>query len=344
MNKMPLRQTEGKHRMENKSHALAAGVFVVVVAAMLVGLAMWLLRDSTNTITYEMFSDAAVTGLQPQASVQFKGVAIGKVTDISFDPEHRGRVRVRIAVSPNAPITQSTYATLTFQGVTGLTFVQLDDPGGSSEPPAPGPNGSLPRIPLRGNAIGQLTDRAGELMDKVEQATDSINQMLGGNNQAALATALKEIGDAAKSLDHLAANTDKTIQTQLGPGGADVPALVRQATGTLKSLQGASDQAHETLDQLNAAAADLHHGMDALNDSVTTVNTTTLPRIQGLADDTGRTLRRFDHVLDTFDENPQLLIYGSGAPAPGPGEPGFTAPAAAPTTAAPAASAAIPAR
>ncbi|HRL37048.1 MAG TPA: MlaD family protein, partial [Ottowia beijingensis] len=85
--------------MENKAHALAAGAFVLAVTALLIGLAMWLLRDEVNTTTYEMVSAEAVSGLQPQAAVRYKGVAVGKVTDISFDPDNRANVLVRIAVS-----------------------------------------------------------------------------------------------------------------------------------------------------------------------------------------------------------------------------------------------------
>lgn len=329
--------------MENKSHALAAGAFVVLVTALLIGLAMWLMRDVANTVTYEMVTDDAVTGLQPQAAVRFKGVAVGKVTDISFDPDNRGNVLVRIAVSPDAPITRSTFATLTFQGVTGLSFVQLDDPGGSSEPPAPGPGGGPPRIPLKDSALGQLTERAGNLMDKVEKATDNLNQVLGGENQAALTTALKEIGgaaretgNAARTLDRLATNTDKTIQAQLGPGRADLPALVNQATSTLRSLEGVGTKANAALDDVSAAAGDLRRGMgtltgqggaiERLSESVTTVTTSTLPHIQGLTEDASRTIRRLDRVVDSISENPQALIYGGGAIPPGPGEPGFVTP------------------
>ena len=118
--------------MENKSHALAAGAFVLAVAALLIGLAVWLMRDVTNTTAYEMVTDDAVSGLQPQAVVRFKGVAVGKVTSIGFDRGNRANVLVRIAVAPDAPITKSTFATLTYQGVTGLSFVQLDDAGGST--------------------------------------------------------------------------------------------------------------------------------------------------------------------------------------------------------------------
>jgi phospholipid/cholesterol/gamma-HCH transport system substrate-binding protein len=316
--------------MESKPHALAAGIFVLAVTALLIGLAMWLMRDVANTVAYELASDNAVTGLQPQAAVRFKGVAVGKVTSIGFDPNRRGSVLVRIAIAPTAPITRSTFATLTFQGVTGLSFVQLDDPGGSSEPPAPGPNGGLPRIPLRDGALDQLTGRATGLVEKIGQAADRINQLLGNENQAALTAALKDIGAAAQSLNQLATHTDRALQTQFGPGGADLPALTRQATRTLQALESAGVKANGVMGDVSATAADLRRGigaltaqggaLDHLSDSAATLNTATLPRIQSLTDDASRALRRLDRVLDALNENPQLLLYGPGPIPPGPGE------------------------
>jgi phospholipid/cholesterol/gamma-HCH transport system substrate-binding protein len=321
--------------MESKSHALAAGVFVIAAAALLAGLAMWLLRDVANTTVYEMVTDQAVTGLQPEAAVRFKGVAAGKVTSISFAPDSRSSVLVRIAVSPDAPITQSTFATLAFQGVTGLSFVQLSDPGDSSAPPAPGPSGGPPRIPLKDNALGLLTDRAADLMEKVERTVDNLNSALGSENQAALTATLKESVAAAKALNQLAVNTDKTIQNQLGPDRADLPALVRQTTQTMTALQGVSAKANTALDNAAAATADLRRGMNTLtaeggainrlNDSVTTFNAVTLPHVQGVAEDASRAMRRLDHVVESIGENPQSLLYGDGPIPPGPGEPGFAA-------------------
>jgi len=328
--------------MENKSHALAAGLFVVAVTALLVGLAMWLLRDVANTNTYEMVSDDAVTGLQPQAAVRFKGVAVGKVTDISFDPDNRANVLVRIAVAADAPITKSTFATLTFQGVTGLSFVQLDDDGNSNEAPE-GYEGGPPRIPLKPNLFGQLSDRAQELVGKLDETVDRVNHVLGDQNQAALSQAIQQVAvaaqetaGAAKSINALAADTNRTIEAQFGPRHSSIPQLVNQTTAALKTVQEAAAQTRQTVASLDGVAGDLKKGMgeltgkggvvDRLGESVNTFGSTTLPRIQTLTDDASRTIRRLDRVANTIGENPQSLLYGNGAIPPGPGEHGFEPP------------------
>lgn len=318
--------------MENKAHALAAGAFVLAVTALLIGLAMWLLRDEVNTVAYELVSKEAVSGLQPQAAVRYKGVAVGKVTDIGFDPADRASVLVRLAVSPDAPVTQSTFATLAFQGVTGLSFIQLDDQGGSAEPLPPGPNGP-PRIPLKPSALGQLTDMANDLADKVGQITERVNQVLSDDNQVAFSTALKEIGEAARSTRQLAETTDKTIKAQLDPARADIPGLVRQAGSALKSIETAARQTQRTVASFDSVAGDVKRAVDQvagkggvvdqLSESANTVTATTLPRIQTLTEDASRTIRRLDRIANTLGENPQSFIYGSGAIPPGPGEPGF---------------------
>ena len=319
--------------MENKAHAFAAGVFVLVVTALLVGMVMWLMRDTVSTTRYEMTTSDAVTGLQPQAAVRFKGVAVGKVLSIDFDGDKPGNVLVEIAVDRNAPVTQSTFATLAFQGVTGLSFVQLNDDGSSTAAPTAGPNG-VPRIPLKPNALGQLQDMASTLVEKVGQATDRVNQMLGADNQAALSSALTEMGAAAKSISQLATNTDKTIQS------AKIDVLIKQTSGALTSIDQAATQVRVTAANLDATMGELDKGVervtgpggvvDRVSEGASTVTNTTLPRIQNLTEDASRTIRRLDRIANALSENPQAFIYGSGTVPPGPGEPGFQAPATAP--------------
>ena len=84
--------------MENKAHAMAAGIFVVLMSALVLGLAAWLTRDTGVRDTYEISTKETVTGLQAQAPVRFRGVDVGKVSSIGFDPKVAGNVLIRLEV------------------------------------------------------------------------------------------------------------------------------------------------------------------------------------------------------------------------------------------------------
>lgn len=324
--------------MQNKAHALAAGLFVVGVAVLLVLLAMWLLRDTANTRTYEMVSTEAVTGLQMQAAVRYKGVDVGRVTAIGFDPDQRSNVLVTLAIDENAPITDATYATLALQGITGLSFVQLDDSGSTAAGPvAAGPRG-VPRIPLKPSTLGELGTRAGDLLIKVDQVVDALNTLLGPENQAALTQALAGLAEAVAHIDQLTQNANDLLNKQLDPARMDLPALVQQATQTLDKLGAATDEVRTAIAGVDGLIAGAQKGLgrvtgeggllERLDEGAGTVMQTTLPRIQDLTRDASRTIRRLDRLTNTLSENPQVLLFGQGSIPPGPGERGFEPPAA----------------
>jgi phospholipid/cholesterol/gamma-HCH transport system substrate-binding protein len=315
--------------MENKSHALAAGVFVLAVLALLVALAAWLTRDVADTVTYESVTQQAVNGLQEEAPVRYKGVTVGKVSRITLDPDNPGQVVMRLAVIPAAPVTLATYATLGFQGVTGLSFIQLDDDGKAAGPLArplqSRPDGRPPRIPFRAGLLGELSDQAQTLVTQLNATVDRLNRLLADNAGVTLAATLTDIGQAAKSLSSMTS----TIQANTGP-------LASQATATLKNLSDTAAHAGAVLVKLDGAAGDIQKGMqratgpggvlDRVSQSADAVATTTLPRVQRLTDDASRAVRRIDRAADTFTENPQALLYGNGPTPPGPGEPGYVQP------------------
>jgi phospholipid/cholesterol/gamma-HCH transport system substrate-binding protein len=281
--------------MENKSHALAAGTFVLLVLALLVALAVWLTRDSRALRLYELSSPGAVTGLQPQASVRFKGVNVGKVTSIGFDPLQPSQVLIRIAVDEQAPITSATFAMLGFQGVTGLAFVQLDDSGepGRSllttrEQPA--------RIPMRPSLLSNLSDQGQRILSQFEVTSRHLNELLPqlGQNASATLKTLKDtsvrVGDSADEARKSARAFRVVTERMNGPGG--------------------------TLDKLA-------EGANTLATLGEVINSATLPRLNRAADDAARSARELGRAANTVSDNPQSLIFGNGPPVPGPGEPGF---------------------
>ena len=318
--------------MENKSHALAAGIFVLVVAAMLAGLAIWLTRDNTSYEQYELSTKDGVSGLQPQAAVRYKGVAVGKVTRIGFDPQVSGNVLIRIAVNEQAPISPTTFAILGYQGVTGLAHILLDDAEQPYPELPPGPSG-LPRLPIKPSPFGMLAEQAPNILAQVEEATRRVNQLLSDGNQQRLGAAIDNLALAAGSVNTLTQRLDTTVVQRLDPALAALPPLAGDARKTLQSLQQASASvtalAHDvgqTTQRLNAeggAIDQINLGTKALARTADQFGTATLPRLNRAADDTSRAARQLSRAAGGVTDNPQLFIYGSGRIPPGPGEEGF---------------------
>ena len=317
--------------MENKSHALAAGLFVVVLMALVIGLSLWLGRDTTAYTRYELSTQESVSGLQQQAAVRYKGVPVGKVVGIEFDPEKNGQVLIRIAVNAEAPIAPSTYAMLGFQGVTGLAHIQLDDDSNITTPLPPGPDG-LPRLPMRPSPFGQIAEQGPVIMQQVEDATRKVNDLLGTENQRQLMATVQSLGQAAQSLDALSKRMQVTVETKLDPALASLPAVAQDARKTLVSIQHTSNDVSKAMTSLSAKGGVVDRmgtAVEKVSDAADNFNRGTLPNLNRTMGDVSSSARRLGETADNFKNNPQSLIYGSSTALPGPGEQGFVAPPAA---------------
>ena len=305
--------------MENKAHALIAGAFVVLVTALLALLAIWLTRDNTARNLYEMSTSETISGLQPQATVRYRGVAVGKVERIGFDEKVKGNVLIRVSIDEAAPVTRSTFATVASQGVTGLGFIQLDDDGGSSQRLVPNDD-DPPRIPLKQGGIDKLLKQSEVIFNQAEQAATRINQLLSAQNEAAINTAVTQLAEAAGSINRVA--------KALEPAVATLPALSSDAQAALRSVKTVTDEVGVTAQRLNeqgGALDRLKDGGEALAAGVETFSAATLPKLGEVADETARTMRQLRRTVNAVDDNPQALIFGNGPAVPGPGETGFNA-------------------
>lgn len=309
--------------MENKAHALLAGLFTIVLLAAAVAIAMWLQRDKTEMVPYEIATKLSVPGLSPQAAVRYRGLDVGKVDNIQFDPAVPGQILVRMHVQADTPITQSTYGTLGYQGVTGIAYIQLDDDG-SKPVRLPSSEQKVARIEMRPSVFDSLQSKGMEILTQAEEVTRRINVMLEPDNQKMILSAFQSIGQAASELE--------TIPRQLKPTLAKLPALAEQTNQTLVSVNTLARDVGSLSKSLNALTGSLQQPNGALDKLTVTVDqvgavanrleTEVLP----LTNDARSTLRTLNRTIDTFREQPQSLLFGADERPPGPGEAGFKPP------------------
>ena len=234
---------------------------------------------------------------------------------------------VRVSIDRAAPVTQSVFATVASQGVTGLGFIQLDDTGASNERLVVNDE-NPPRIPLQTGGLDKLLKQSEVIFKQVEQASNQLNKLLSDDNQKVITGAVTQLGDAASSVGKLSVNMNSILDAQLGPDKVNIPKLVKNMDATLTSAKTAVDEVSVTAKRLNEKGGPidkLAEGGAALASGAEAFSAGTLPKLGEVADETARAMRQLRRTVSAVDDNPQSLIFGNGPPTPGPGEPGFSA-------------------
>jgi phospholipid/cholesterol/gamma-HCH transport system substrate-binding protein len=317
--------------MENRSHALMTGFFTIalLIAAVLAGI--WFNRDRVERVPYQIATTQSIPGLNPQAAVRYRGLEVGKVDDISFSPKVPGQILIRLAVDTEAPITRTTFATLGYQGVTGIAFVQLDDDHTGS-PLLPSDKEHIATIPLRPGLLDQLEKRGLVILEKTEKIAEKIDQLVSPENQKVMIGAFENIGKAAAAYE--------AIPRQLEPTLARLPALTAKAEQSMASfneLSGSATRMTRNIDKLatNLQAPDgplarLNTTIDRVGGSLEGVTSElelqTLPHLVTMTDEARTSLRAVKRTATSLSDRPQGLLFGAPDATPGPGEAGFVAP------------------
>ncbi|MGE5524681.1 MAG: MlaD family protein [Rhodospirillaceae bacterium] len=308
--------------MENRAHAWAAGLFTLALGAAVLIAAMWFSGDTYERARYIVESRYPVTGLNPQSTVRLRGVDVGRVEDIEFAPGNPKIVLIRITVRAGTPITRSTVGQLRPQGITGLSYIMLDDPGPGNEPIASGDQNA--RIPMKPAFTEELADAAKGLMVDARQLMDRLNGLL--NDQS--------IAQVQRMLANLEAVTDRAskLAAALEPAAKATPAVLEQARRTLAEVQpmvtsvkDLTDQLAgrvDTLDRMARSAEQVGVAADSVSQAVVA---DALPRINVLADELVRTAGNLDRLLMQLRDQPSSVVFGAPRQPPGPGEAGFAA-------------------
>lgn len=312
--------------MENKAHALAAGLFLLLLGLALAATVAWFQGDRTQRVHYTVVARGGVPGLNLKAPVKLRGVEVGYVDGIGFDPADPRQILVGIAVDAAAPVSATTHAQLGLQGVTGLSFVGLEEtdsqaPLKRAEPGA--------RIPLRPALLDRLAESGPLLLTSFAEAAARLNALLSDTNRA-------EFGQTLAQLHRTAADASQLIAT-LQPGARELPALLKDADTTARRADAALGQIEAlaadgrqlaqdlktraaVLDRLDAAAAQVQ--ATSRNLELALVGDTP-PRSRPVLADISAASRGVERAARELGDQPQSLLFGRGSAPPGPGEAGF---------------------
>lgn len=254
--------------METRANYVMIGAFTLAAAAFMLLFGLWAAKYTSDKDWryYDVIFDEAVTGLTEGGSVQYNGIGVGTVAQLSLAPDDPRKVVARVKLRAATPVKVDTHAKLSFTGLTGTAFIQLT--GGS-------PNAALltaggddvPVIQTEASALQNIAETANKLvarLDKVlsEDNIHNITQTLDNIESAtgALADQREDLGalirNARVSSEKLATTLD-TTNTAIADVDRELvqklPQLIAKLDSTLNRLDSAAGNADKLLSENRGA-------------------------------------------------------------------------------------------
>lgn len=303
--------------MEPRAHHVLIGLFTVLLTCAALLFTLWLGKSYKDVELrhYTVIFNETVRGLSRGSAVQYSGIKVGDITELSLDPQDPRKVRARIRIEGDIPIKLDTQAKLVLTGITGSSVIELS--GGTPNSPAlVATNNEDPVIVATPSSLNQLLANSDNLMANISELVVNAKAIISPENAQRLGQTLESLEKVAKSMagrkDDVTAMLDA-----LTAASKQATVALRQTTELMRSTDSlVKNQGTRTLDSAQRAMAALEAATSNLNDMLHRNKAAIDGGMRGL-NEIGPTLKELRSTLASLrnvtrrlDENPANYLLG----------------------------------
>ena len=323
--------------MDNKVNYALIGLFVIILIIALILSILWLSVGikQKNYQTYQVYIQESVSGLNPKASVKYRGVKIGYVDDIALVMERPNEVRVLLKIESRIPLKQDTLVLLSIQGLTGLAHIELTGGSRDAQLLRKEKNQAYPELKTKPSLLLRLDTAISSLLKNMHNISNTTYSFLNNLDPNVTNDVLANLGNLSHTLNILFSesnhqtitnilhNLDKvttifanhtdSIDTTLinilqateniNKINTQVMVIVTQLEKNLIAIEKTSDAFTQTAQSINMAVNLSRQDMDYFTQQALPEVTNLLRELQILL----TTLRHFTHELE---RKPNMLLFG----------------------------------
>ncbi|RED49166.1 MlaD family protein [Aestuariispira insulae] len=237
--------------METKASYILVGSFVLGCLVTLVAAIIWLSGSELDqkSAFYDILFEGSVTGLKEGNPVRYRGVPVGVVHDIGINKDNVEQVRVTIEIQSDTPIKEDASASMEFQGLTGVGYVQIS--GGTHDAPdlKAGKGEKYPVIQATSSQLQEVFDQAPELINRFIALVDRANLLLNPANQENIAKTLENVSAFSGALAEGSGEMKQLL--------ADARKLTAEMNETLLRVRPILENADSTMRDISTLTAEL---------------------------------------------------------------------------------------
>ncbi|MCD6433789.1 MAG: MCE family protein [Sulfurimonas sp.] len=293
----------------------------------------WLLKPSAEDETkkYNIHFDESVLGLNLDAPVKYRGISVGKVSQLRINPKNSEQVEVLITILKSTPIKSSTVAKLTSQGITGLSYINLNL-GDNGAPALVAKKGEIyPVIKTEPSFFERFEKSLGTISTKLSKTLTRTTEVLNDENQKQFALVLKRTASFMDRMEMLL--NDDTI-THFHSSMKNLDSATEKIDSMVPKIENLIDKSVAWEDKISASFASIMHsylGIKSSMDEIKRAVSSGEFNVKEIAGDVVSTLNntllqmqhliiRVESTLNQYERSPSDIFYKQESIKKGPGE------------------------
>jgi phospholipid/cholesterol/gamma-HCH transport system substrate-binding protein len=307
--------------LEEKTNYTIVGVVVLILLVGLLSAMLWL-SVGLHRKTYHMYTvylHEAASGLSKDAAVKFNGVQVGYVSEIKLNKHDPRQVEIILDIEAGTPITTSTAATLISQGITGVTYIGLSAGSSDLTPLQKMPGEPYPVIPAKPSLFNQLDSLLKEVSESIGKVSIQAQHIFNKENARHLRHILENTEKLTGTIANDSKNIDSTIKNadvflgNLAKSSHDFPRLIHELETGISKFKMMADSLSKAGGSVTSTMSSGRNTLDKLSLETLAPASTLLRRLNAIS-------ANLEQISNEIRQNPSVVIRGSTAPKPGPGE------------------------
>jgi phospholipid/cholesterol/gamma-HCH transport system substrate-binding protein len=293
--------------MEREANYTAVGAFVLLIATMAGLFVYWYAgsSDARDYKRYEIYFEGSVSGLNRGSTVRYLGVEVGRIAMIRIDQRAADRVQVIADIDSSTPISKSTAASLSLQGVTGLLYVDLL----ASAPEAR----KMPSVPQeKYPVIDSVRSNFDLFLSSLPDLVGRASAILSDENIALITNTMRNVEKGSAALPDTMRDARQVV-ADLKATLVDVRAAAAGARqfmdNSAPELTAAAERFHVLADNLAKTTGHLDKLMTDHREDLGLFLRDSLPEMERLLRDSRVAAQEFRELSRSLKADPSQLLY-----------------------------------
>ncbi len=292
--------------MVSKSQKIRLGIFTLVGSVLLlamVGIIVGTKFFDKKDFYFIAYKNQSVSGLNVGSAVQYHGIRIGRIEDLSIDKDDVTTVIVEISVKAGTPIKKDVKAVMAAVGITGLKQIELVGGDPREENLKPGSY-----IQPGESTLDIITDKAGDIANKVDEILKKFSNIFDDQTQQNIQEVVANTNSSLKNfniiMDENRAKLNESIEN-IAQVSSELKKLISTINDVTKQLD--IDQFNMTVSNINKSADDLTEALNNINYTVLESQEDIIETVRLLKE----TIQNINEFSRMISENPSLLLKSS---------------------------------